>query len=336
MLGANLEKKQYNSLFTYTYIQNNIADWQSHLQRIADFLIFENVWWQKTEFSIEFFDCKIPRKIDQYPKVHHFRSSDIGNVMSELEQHWSEILNDNICIPTHIILEGNENEPIRRKTTSFLEEVGNMHLPTQSLCNSRPIIMDDQENPEDLTDFTLLDDESLSPDTDLIEECPPVFHSTKTSSPKRPTSQNKITHSLSLSISGSGSSFFNNEDSTPSTSRKAFSFLTREARAIYDVLKSTSPLLESFDNYKNLLKQQYNPLISDDLLNMQAELQTQTLKQISSLKREYEKWERFFLVENDWRFPRLEDIKNNAEILDIHCRIKVGEQLLKSWNISFS
>ena len=339
LLGANLEKKQYNSLFTYTHIQNNIADWQSHLQRIADFLIFENVWWQKTEFGIEFFDCHIPRKIDQYPKVHHFRSSNITNVMSKLEQHWSEILSNNICIPTPIILEGNEDEPLRSRTTNFLEEVGDLHFSSQSLHNSRPIVMEEEEEEteEDLTDFTLLNGVSISPVTvtDLTEECPPVFDSTKTSSPKRPTSQKKIVHPLSLSISGSGSSIFN-EDSIPSTSSKAFSFLTREAKAIYDVLKSSSPLLESYDNYKNLLKQKSNPLISDDLLNMQAELQTQTLRQISLLKKDFEKWERIFMLENDRCFPRVDDIKNNDEILDIYHRIKVGEQLLKSWNISFS
>ena len=34
VLGENLVKLQNNSLFTYSYIQNNSADWQSHFQRI--------------------------------------------------------------------------------------------------------------------------------------------------------------------------------------------------------------------------------------------------------------------------------------------------------------
>ena len=32
-----VEEDEYNSLFTYVYIKNNSADWQAHLQRIADF-----------------------------------------------------------------------------------------------------------------------------------------------------------------------------------------------------------------------------------------------------------------------------------------------------------
>ena len=43
--GKKVNETQYNSLFTYDYIQNNSADWQAHLQRISDFLIFgENIW----------------------------------------------------------------------------------------------------------------------------------------------------------------------------------------------------------------------------------------------------------------------------------------------------
>ena len=100
VLGENLVKLQNNSLFTYNYIQNNSADWQSHLQRISEFLILENIWWQKTEIGIEFFDCDKPLRIEQNPKVHHFRSASIDNVLSDLEQHWSNITRNNICIPT--------------------------------------------------------------------------------------------------------------------------------------------------------------------------------------------------------------------------------------------
>ena len=55
-LGVNLHADERNSIFRYEYIQENSADWQSHLQRISDFLIFENKWWKKTDFGIEFFD----------------------------------------------------------------------------------------------------------------------------------------------------------------------------------------------------------------------------------------------------------------------------------------
>ena len=72
----------------------------------------------------------------------------------------------------------------------------------------------------------------------------------------------------------------NNEDSKPNTTSKADTFLTREAQAIYKVLKRTSSLLESYDNEKSEIKQQPSSIVSSDFLKMQAELQTQTLKQI--------------------------------------------------------
>ena len=127
----------------------------------------------------------------------------------------------------------------------------------------------------------------------------------------------------------------NNENSKPSTSSKANTFLTREAQAIYKVLKGTSSPLESYDNEKSEIKQQPSSIVFSDFLKMQAQLQTQTLKQISILQEDFEKWERLFMLENNMCFPSIDNIKNDEKILDIHCRIKIGEKLLQSWNISF-
>ena len=47
-IGIVLHEDERNSLFTYSYIQENPHDWQSHLERISDFLIFgEGTWWKK-------------------------------------------------------------------------------------------------------------------------------------------------------------------------------------------------------------------------------------------------------------------------------------------------
>ena len=68
---------------------------------------------------------------------------------------------------------------------------------------------------------------------------------------------------------------------------------------------------------------------------MQAELQPQTLKQISILHGDFEKWERLYMLENDMCFPKIDNIKDDEKIFDIYCRIKIGEKLLQAWNISF-
>ena len=122
-IGKKVEEDQYNSLFTYDYIQKNSADWQAHLQRIADFLIFDkNIWWQETDFGVEFFDfMNHPCEIEKSPTVHHFRSSNITSVLNELKKQWLSILDNNICIPTHEILEGNEDEKVSyRKNNIFV------------------------------------------------------------------------------------------------------------------------------------------------------------------------------------------------------------------------
>ena len=109
-------------MFTYGYIQNNSADWQAHLQRISDFLIFGgNIWWKKTEFGIELFDNE-PEKIELKPKIHHFRSSNINLVATELKKLWLPIVENNICIPTHEIMIVNESEKVLYRTTKCLSD----------------------------------------------------------------------------------------------------------------------------------------------------------------------------------------------------------------------
>ena len=88
MISKLLNDIQNISLFTYDFIKNNTVNWQSHLERISDFLLLgEGVWWQKNEFGIEFFDChnQAEKSEPLNPKVHHFRSSNISTVTNDLE-----------------------------------------------------------------------------------------------------------------------------------------------------------------------------------------------------------------------------------------------------------
>jgi len=49
--------------FKFKFIKENIYDWQAHLISLSDFLAFENLWWKKTDFGIEFYDKEnIPDK----------------------------------------------------------------------------------------------------------------------------------------------------------------------------------------------------------------------------------------------------------------------------------
>ena len=126
-IAKKVRETQYNSLFTYDYIEQNSADWQAHLQRISDYLILgKNIWWKMTEFGIEFFDVdNAPKKIELKPKVHHFRSSNMKTAANELEKNRSSIVDQNICILIHKIMIGNEQEKMYTKFVCGKIEIEN-------------------------------------------------------------------------------------------------------------------------------------------------------------------------------------------------------------------
>ena len=77
----------------------------------------------RKRLNLAYFDVENePEKIELKPKVHHFRSSNINLVATELEKHWISIVENNICIPTHEIMIVNESEKVLYRTTKFLSD----------------------------------------------------------------------------------------------------------------------------------------------------------------------------------------------------------------------
>ena len=125
--------------------KKNSADWQSHLERVSDFLIFGGKWWKKSDFGIGFFDfVNEPENRDQHHKVHHFRSSNINAITSELVGHWNFIVENNICIYTHEILQGDGDEMVRYISTPYLAD---KILSSRKVPSS--LMEDEDEEPED-------------------------------------------------------------------------------------------------------------------------------------------------------------------------------------------
>ena len=56
------------------------------------------------------------------PRVHHFRSSNVSSLTKDLENHWTSIVEDNIFIPSHLILSGNQNEAVKYNKTTILSD----------------------------------------------------------------------------------------------------------------------------------------------------------------------------------------------------------------------
>ena len=54
-IDDELHQNESNSHFSYTFILESGSDWQSHLERISDILVFgENVWWEKMSLGLIF------------------------------------------------------------------------------------------------------------------------------------------------------------------------------------------------------------------------------------------------------------------------------------------
>lgn len=91
---AELLEKRGNSTFAHKFIQQNTILFQSHLERIADFMVWgENVWWSTLGDGIQFHDC--PDEVEEReagPPLHHFDSSDL-----QKERHWKS-LNWKVCL----------------------------------------------------------------------------------------------------------------------------------------------------------------------------------------------------------------------------------------------
>ena len=130
-----------------------------------------------------------------------------------------------------------------------------------------------------------------------------------------------------------GSSSFNptindniNESSSSKDNITSNSYCTSEANAIFLVLGGSSELI-NYDIEKDLFKLGKASLDTiESLKDTQSKFQQQV---------QFENWERSFFLENNLCAPSVSDVKNNIYIAEIFMKIHIGNQLLRSWNISF-
>ena len=243
-IGRDLYAKERNSLFTYDHIKNNVHDWQSHLERISDFLVFGNFWWRKTDFGIEFFDYdNEPRNVDFQPKMHHFRSSSVTSIAKELQDNWSFIVNNQICIPSHVILMGNGDEKVTYLPTTFLEDKITVINPSYLQNASKHVVQYDNDDDDD-------DDDDEH--EEIILNCEPLtdrdvdFHSST-------CSDNSHGECSSASYPNKKPNQYAATGCSTSNSPVTVCYVTQEGSAIAEVL-GVSPLLTKFDKTKAICK----------------------------------------------------------------------------------
>ena len=113
-----------------------------------------------------------------------------------------------------------------------------------------------------------------------------------------------------------------NESSSSKDKITSNSYCTSEANAIFLVLGGSSELT-NYDIDKDLFKLGKASLDTiESLRDTQSKFQQQVLKKVSTLQVQFENWERDFFLENIY-------------IAESFKKIHIGNQLSRSWNISF-
>ena len=338
-LSLIIEKVQYNSLFTYEYIKNNVEDWQSHLERISDFLLEgEGIWWKKTKFGIEFNDKTEFINYPLKPKVCHFRSTDIHKTQIELEKNWLQLVEENMIIPIHKILEEDENQRVIAKSTNFLQpflddEVESDIPIRKSHAYSECEEIDPVNEDEECMAINMKEINYEIPEiSSQYCEHVPEIEDVELSVSNVNTNKEDVEPSVS---------YVNNniEDKGKKIVKKCFSEIyilqTSEGKLIHQVLKEMPNELIKYDKLKFTIKHTENKIDKVDFLDLQVAIQTRVLKKISKLEKEVKDWEREHFVENSFSAPLMDDRMKDPSRFEKFNRIKLGEKLKNYWNIKF-
>ncbi len=95
-----------------------------------------------------------------------------------------------------------------------------------------------------------------------------------------------------------------------------------------------------YDIHKNQYRNNTaSPLVIDFLMSSQLNFQQKVLKAVSEFEREFEVWERSFVVNKDLDdhcTPTPDDIRKDERIRIIFDKIQIGNKLLRKWGICFS
>ena len=87
------------------FVGHRRSSWQAHLERISNYLVYgPDIWWNDNGRPYVFHDGDHdPNTHPLGPKLHHFWSSTIEDVLREKRDSWKDILDKNITIPAFTI-----------------------------------------------------------------------------------------------------------------------------------------------------------------------------------------------------------------------------------------
>ena len=328
-----IEKTQYNSLFTYEFILNNQPDWQSHLERISDFLkVGEGMWWQKTEFGIEFYDKSSSDNFPTEPQISHFRSSNIKQIEQSLQAHWNQLEDHSVVIPIHEIkIQSEDGNSIYKRRTKFLEPfVSSENVPlineTLPCCEEEnlPLSINDEE---DSNGENILEIEEVSDSLDVQ---------------KMKETEDQLIYAK-ISVNSENFKEICKETGTPvlklktnyheKSKQQKEKLRTYEGRSMAIVLAEVTISLRRYDSMKHAIKHKKSKVNREAVLDLLVPLQTAVLRTITKLETEVGDWERCKMANDNFCAPTHLDREQDPKIKDCIQRIDLGKTLIRSWRI---
>ena len=304
--SKHLQTKQ-DTIFPHDHIRLHRSYFQSHLERIADYLLEEKVFWKETPEGITFFDVT---PVQSSMHLHHFRSSTIASEVKYVKRCWVRCLEDSSLIPAYRI--------------TVEDELENISIIKPSTLNSPP-----SESSIEIETSPVL------PSTPVKEplESTPLFPkyvpkkrktSTPTSTPRsrrsatKPTSSNETENQESDDIPV----LTKVTPKLPKSKPTDEIFNNKTTSNLYTVFGSL-PILRDYDKYRTLFKK--NPRqYEKNFKTVSAKLEVMVKNKsddLNKVKREYEK---STLKANGYTFKKIED----PFYLDLISKLKILKALV--------
>lgn len=341
-------------------LQKYPREWQAHLERISDFLSYsgpERSWWEYDGENIVFHDSGTdhPDTRPEGPLLHHFRSSSIRKEETYLESCWSKCLEEEICLPSHyLFLPDQSTGGARKVATGFLHPA----MPASVDYNSAVINPEFTEGVDDIedessTEVQVIDMSEISEDEDpsgngkhnadeemiidpfSAEACPPEQEAL--------LEQDNGREAVSTDLHQVGDLSSRDQQPVRSVSVPAMSasvpavsasaIVTRLGQAVADVLGPTDNV-QRLDNLRRRAKSTHSKYDYELYMNCLASVQTEVLHQKSVLEKSLKEWEQAYFINNNFRSPTIDDLRNDDHSSKLLRKIKSVKYLLKLWNIT--
>ena len=319
-----------NTVIPHRVILKYPQAYQAHLERISDFLhCGEGVWWRHILTGVEFLDAPDERqRNDKGPPLHHFRSHTLQSEEQYLRDRWNECLTQQVTIPHQVLKIYDEDGNLQSvQLTGFLEDDNDSDSIDGAECdllvNSTLANGTNDNGQEDEEEERLVDLQQVG--EDLVETVEIPGHDRVPSY----TEDTMMTPQI-VSLAG-------NESTTPYQNEviaEKFKLKTTLAKNVAKVLGDTCEV-RTLDKMHMVIKNNLNSKEGqENYVTALTVVQSKLLAKHSTLKRQFQEWEKGFFGEHDCNEPTADDIRADIRAYELYKTLRLCKQFLQHWKIT--